>query len=226
MTYKQFWMLLIGVILAALILPFLYRPPGLGQAGPGLPWQVEALADGSTKVFGLTLGKSTLADAAAVFGDRPKIAIVATRGQPANLEAFFDTLNIGPVTAKLVLNASLPAETVQAMQERAAKEVPLATGAHRFDLIQADHQAASKAPIASVLLLPQGRLDEAAIQNRFGHPAERLKDGEGTEHFLYPERGVDVAMSEKGKLVIQYVLPARFAQLREPLLAKKPVPAQ
>jgi hypothetical protein len=52
---------------------------------------------------------------------------------------------------------------------------------------------------------------------RFGAPAERIRQGETLEHFLYPARGLDIVLDSKGKEVLQYVAPADFARLRAPL---------
>ena len=60
-------------------------------------------------------------------------------------------------------------------------------------------------------------MDEAIILQRFGTPAERIRQGETLEHFLYPDKGLDLVLDSKGKEVLQYVAPADFARLRAPL---------
>ena len=40
---------------------------------------------------------------------------------------------------------------------------------------------------------------------------------EALEHFLYPDKGLDLVLDSKGKEVLQYVAPADFARLRAPL---------
>jgi hypothetical protein len=57
----------------------------------------------------------------------------------------------------------------------------------------------------------------AVILQRFGAPAERIRQGETLEHFLYPAQGLDIVLDSKGKEVLQYVAPADFARLRAPL---------
>ncbi len=219
MSSKRFWQLLVGVIVLALVLPFVYRPSGMQKTGPGMPWQVELNSTGQPQVFGLTLGRSTVLDAINTFGEHPKIAVVASPGQDGVVEAYFDMVRIGILTGKLFVNVEASADSVRAMQGRATKEVPLATGAHRFDLVHSDWQAVQQQAIASLTFLPSLKLDEAMVLDRFGRPSERIRTEEPREHFLYPERGIDVSLDEKGKALIQYVLPSRFDALRQPLLA-------
>jgi hypothetical protein len=44
---------------------------------------------------------------------------------------------------------------------------------------------------------------------------------ENTEHFLYPEQGLDLQLNTKGKEVLQYVPPRDFSALRTPLIRDK-----
>jgi hypothetical protein len=61
-------------------------------------------------------------------------------------------------------------------------------------------------------------LDEDLIERRFGSPSERRTEAEtGIVHWLYPQRGIDIARDPKGKVVIQYVDRADFANVLAPL---------
>jgi hypothetical protein len=221
MTTKKLLLIILALTIAALIIPFVYHPSGTVQPGPGMPWDVEALPDGSSRVFGLNLGKSTLADAAARLQGDPEMAIIAGRGEGGTLEAYFDFVNLGFISGKMVITASLPAQTLLDMQKRAVKVVPQASGARSFMLRKEDWQLASAAQINSISLLPSTRLDEAIVLARFGRPSERLRTSETNEHFLYPERGLDVSLDSSEKTLLQYVAPAQFSRLREPLVAMK-----
>ena len=211
---------MVGLLAAPLL--FVPKPePGGGQAiTHGLPWQIEAPAPGASRVFGLTLGgpaPSTLADARRVFPELAKLALLAPTDQPLALEAYFDSVSVGPLAGKLVLNlAATPAE-LEAMRARAPKTDHLETGIRKFVLNDADSIRAESLPLAGIVFIPGASLDEAIILQRFGTPAERVRQGETLEHFLYPAKGLDVVLDAKGKEVLQYVAPAEFARLRGPL---------
>jgi len=87
------------------------------------------------------------------------------------------------------------------------------------DRCEIDIDTMRKSPIIGVSFIPSANLDEDIIQQRFGMPAERIRGSEHTEHFLYPDRGLDLILDRKGKEVLQYVAPKDFASLRDPLIA-------
>ena len=222
-----------AVLLAILAAPLLFVPkpvPGPGPApGPrpspaithGLPWQIEFPAPGASRVFGLTLGgpaPSTLADARRAFPGESTLALLAPTDQPLALEAYFDSVSAGPLLGKLVLNLSVSPGDLDAMRDRAAKTDHLETGIRKFTLSEADQLRADALPLAGIVFVPSARLDDAVILQRFGAPAERIRQGETLEHFLYPAKGLDVVLDAKGKEILQYVAPVDFDRLRAPLV--------
>lgn len=211
-----------ALLFAVLAAPLLF-PSRQGAPAPithGMPWQIELPAAGVSRVFGLTLGgakPSTLIDAQRAFPEVLKLALLAPTDKPLTLEAYFESVSIGPLSGKLVLSIAASQAELEAMRERAAKTDHLETGIRKFNLSDADRQRAETLPLATLVFIPAASLDEAVILQRFGTPAERIPQGETLEHFLYPEKGLDVVLDRKGKEVLQYVAPADFARLRAPL---------
>lgn len=196
--------------------------PGSTQE-TGLPWQVEALPGGASKVMGLTLAPeghgSTLADAQARWGPDMDVAIIAAPGEDGMLEAFVDPASAGFITGKVVLSFQADAATVRAMRERAIKSDFMESTTRKYTLAPADLQAALKAPLTALSFIPQANLDEGMVVARFGEPAERVPSKDKrTTHFLYPAKGLDLALNSEGKELLQYVAPGEFQQrLRTPL---------
>lgn len=210
---------IIAVILAVLAAPLLFKPaavPGKTQQ-EGLPWQIETTPEG-TRVFGLTLGKSTLADARTRFGEELQVAVVAAPGETGTLEAYAANASLGGVTGKLILATDVPAASIQAMRDHAVKSEYMESTTRKFLLRADDLQQALRTPIRAITLIPSANLDEATVRLRFGAPAERIRGGETLEHLLYPAKGLAVALDASGKDVLQYVAPSDFSRLRDPLL--------
>ncbi len=212
----------LALLVALLALPILF--PGKQVAPPpesDMPWQIEQPGPGQTRVFGLTLGGSTgstLADAQQRFPSaQPQLSLLAPKDAPLALEAYFDNISLGALTGKLVLSIQLTPQELDAMRERAPKSDHMATGTRIYRLSESDHARAITLPLAGISFIPAASLDEAIILQRFGTPAERIRQGETLEHFLYPEKGLDVVLDSKGREVLQYVVPSQFARLREPL---------
>lgn len=183
----------------------------------GLPWQIETLPGGESRVFDLTLGKSTLTDARTRFGREMELAIVATPTEAGNVEGYYETLTLGFVGGKMIVTADLPQDIIEGMRERAPKTEYMQSTTRKATLAEADRARALAAPIRAIAFIPSAQLDEAVILERFGQPAERIRVGENLEHFLYPTKGLDVVLDSKGRELFQYVAPARFDSLRAPL---------
>lgn len=205
------------IILVLAIYPFLGRD-GKPVDVVGLPWQIEVLPDGSTEVFGLRPGRTTMGQAAARLGDDMELAIMAAKGETGSLEMYYGHYRAGLLTAKLVLEAEMDAETLKSMRANAADVEILKSGTRKYTVNREDHEKAFDAVIRSIAFIPATKLDHETIIGRFGEPAEVIAAGANeARHYLYPAKGLDVILGEEGKDVLQYVAPAEFERLREPL---------
>jgi len=210
------------LLVAMLLAQMLFAPQR--EAAPatthGMPWQIEHPGPGQSRVFGLTLGgsaASTLADALRLSAASPKLALLTPPDAPPSLEAYFESVSFGALTGKLVLSIAASATELESMRTNAAKTGHLQSGVRQYALDEADWQRAERLPLAAIAFIPSAGLDDAVILQRFGTPAERIRQGETLEHFLYPAQGLDIVLDNKGKEVLQYVAPAEFARLRAPL---------
>lgn len=214
---------LIALIVALLLLPMLAPPVDRGgESVAGLPWQIETMPDGGSRVFGLTLKASSFADARQQFGSDNEIAIVIAPGETGSLESFFQNATLGAITGKLILTADVPAEIIAGMIQRAVKAGYMQSSTKKITLAERDMPAALAARIGAIAFVPSINLDEAMIVQRFGPPAERLRTSDTVEHFLYPGRGLDIVLDTEGKELLQYVAPRDFAMLRAPLKSPEP----
>ncbi|MBV8470903.1 MAG: hypothetical protein JOY60_13715 [Burkholderiaceae bacterium] len=197
------------------------------EAPQTLPWQIDRLDDGATRVLGLTLGRSTLADVQRHWGDELMLAVLARDGEIGALEAFVDSTQLGFVSAKLVFTAQLDAAALKDLQQHAVKSQLQPSGVRRYTLAAVDRTRALQAVVTGLTVLPSVHVDAALLTQRFGAPGEQLQtrvpdpDGgapQAQSNWLYPALGLAVAFDAQGHAVLQYVAPKDFGQLREPLL--------
>lgn len=215
--------LFVGLILIVLVLPFLF--PGSQRSSmpvPGLePWAIQVLPEGFSRVFGITLGQTTLKDSARGLGSEPVVALVLSSENSGAVEAYFESLALGALSGKMILNVDTTIEQREQMLGRSPKAELMAAGTRRVILSDADRAWVDAAPVSGITFIPAAQLDDAIIQQRFGLAAERISAGEHAEHYLYPSLGLDILLDRKGKEVLQYVAPHSFSRLRTPL-AKTP----
>jgi hypothetical protein len=215
-------LLFVAIVVALLAAPLLFISDDdrrVEAPAEGLPWQIEALAGGNSRVFGLSPGISTLDDARARFGPDAQIALIIAKGETGSVEAYYESLKAGFVTGKMILTLETSLAQREEMLQRAVKAEFMESATRRVELSDVDLQTMAKARISAMAFIPSANLSEEIVVQRFGPPAERIRASEQTEHFLYPDKGLDLRIDAKGKELLQYVAPRDFARLREPLLA-------
>ncbi len=207
---------LLAVLLAAY--PFLNESKQ-NEMLTGLPWQIDIQSDGSTQVFGLHIGISRLADAIEKLGSDMDLAIIAAtnKNEVGNLEMYYGHYRAGLLSGKLVLQTDIAEQTIKRWRDNAPKFEYMASGLAKKYILSSDDLAQVLAEvIVGLTFIPTVNLDETVILERFGQPAERV-ELDGVIHFLYPEKGLDIALHEDSKEVLQYVNPVDFQQLVKPL---------
>ena len=207
----------LGITVIALTIALLLpggKPP---ETNPKLPWSIDTDTSGSSTVFDLTLGQSTLADARRVFGADGKTNIFLSPAKDISLEAYFDRLYISGIKADVVLSLFLDSEVLKAILDRGIRISELGDGSKKITLAPDDQATAASAIIERITYLPAAKLDAGLIKNRFGTPDSIIKENSGIEHWLYPKMGLDIALNPEGKEVFQYVRPDAFHEVIKPL---------
>ena len=182
------------------------------------PWQISVTADGKSRVFGITFNQSKLQQAASMLGSDYKIALFGDKDESLSLEAYFSDVHLGGLSGKIFLRLQASEDELRGMRARVLKAKPLGRGVVRYTLAEDDLFQAEKRIVVGMSYVPAVNLDEQTVLARFGEPAERIRLGPSKQHFLYPELGLDLLLDSDGKELLQYVAPAGFARLREPLM--------
>lgn len=198
----------------------LMMPAGNQQHEQIFPWQIEVMQKGTTRVFGLNLGESTLQQAEEVFGSITELSLFEPApgmGQRV-VEAYFDRVNLGGLSAKVVAVMAFTPEQLKTIFERGSRISTLGDGSRKVSLSSQDVVEARSTPIETITYLPGVHLDDALLEKRFGKPEQIITEKESsTRHWLYPTLGLDIAVDENNKAVLQYIAPVKFSELVKPL---------
>lgn len=219
MSRHVFLTVLIGsVVLLALAL--LIPAPEPEVRPDQLPWQVRTLPDGTSRVFGVTLDRTTMGEAEAAFGEEAKVSLFVSSDDEYAVEGYFDALILDGLKARMVLNVALPETDLEAMYDRGLRISTLGSGSRRVTLHPDDLARVRNTPVSAITYMPDLDLEPALVEKRFGAPQRRIEDPDEESaivHWLYPGKGLDIALSEAGQDVLQYVPPRDFQQLVRPL---------
>ncbi len=209
----------IAVSIIAIAAGLLLTPKTAMENRIDLPWQIVANSDGTSEVFGLTLSRSTLADAIHRIKEQPEITMfVSPKGEKV-VEAYFEQVKLGNVRAKMVIAAALGEQQLEQMYERGLRISKSSGGGRKVTLHPDDITLVNQTAIGNITYLPRTNLDAEVITRLFGTPAKRIREqGNNVVHWLYPKKGLDIALSPDKKEVLQYIAPAQFEQLSTPLM--------
>jgi hypothetical protein len=215
--------ILLGLLSAVLVVTAIAvlipggKPP---DSNPKLPWLIETTPSGTTRVFGLTLGESTLQDARAVLEEGGDIQMFVSPQDEYSIEAYFQKLYLSGIRADFIMALEVDQATAKEMLSRGLRIKIQTTGNKKVDLAEEDVALLRDARIKHISYIPAANLDEELIRGRFGEPAYTLPEPEaGAIHWMYPDKGLDIALDPEGKELFQYVSPARFGELEQRLKA-------
>lgn len=184
------------------------------------PWQVSILADGSSQVFGIVLGKTSLKKVDAILKIAPKMALFEVNNK-MTLEAYYKNISLGGLIGSFIFTLDITAEQLREIKNKSAQKKPAENNGFRYELDKPTADKSKTFIVKNLIYIPAVQLDEKMIVKRFGKPAQKIKikAKEVSRHYLYPEKGLDLIYHEEGKEVLQYIEPKNFNLLLAPLLS-------
>lgn len=181
------------------------------------PWDVSLDEAGYPRVFGLDIGRSTLADARELLGEEGKVNLFVNPDASHTVEVYFNNLYLSNLRADWILTLDLDPTRLASLYDRGLRVSTTGSGSRKVELLPKDIEGLADAPIRILTYLPWKRLSARDIAGNFGSPAERRTEDGGIVHWLYPDKGMDIARDADGAVVIQYLSPEDFKRAIAPL---------
>jgi hypothetical protein len=172
-----------------------------------LPWHIQQLENNATRVFNITLGETTFKEAGKTLGTDKELAILIDHENRPRLEMYYSKFKAGPITGKLIVMADVnEGKLIQLVEEIETGEY-LRSGTRKFIPHDTELDSVADAPVKELVFLPTVSLDEGIINKRFGQANEIIQIGDITTYYIYPEKGLAIALYPESKDVLQYVHP-------------------
>ena len=216
MARKIYW----GIALAALlVMGIAFYQGDKPVEKSDLPWHIGHPNADTIEIFGVTLGKTNTDEAEQHFKEEAKPILFKSHSGQLVAEIFFEQVNLAGLKARIVLSIKAPDSELQAMFDRGLRMNVTGSG-KEITLAPEDAAKLFEMPISSLTYMPLVRLEDAVFSKRFGQPQLRIREKKsGVVHWLYPQDGLDIALGGEEKPLLQYVPPADFDKLVDPLLA-------
>ena len=182
MHRKIFYGVIILAVLTFVVSLLIPVPIGDSQneqaAAQYLPWQIEDTTEGSIRVFGLSLGQSTLREAEQLYHGGAEVSLFVSPQGRHRVEAYFDKVVLGGFSAQMVLVMDLAQEQLAAMYQRGARVSHMGGDRKKVTLAPDDLQRVFDSPVGSIAYLTRARLDDELLRKRFGEPAQRIREAD------------------------------------------------
>ena len=173
---------------------------------PKLPWDVQITPQGKVRVFELTLGKSTLTDARSDFKLQGEVNLFIDPSGKLALEAYFERVFLSGLRADFILVLDAGREELERLYTHGNRIRRTSETTRKVTLSGEDLERAGNFPIKLINYFPYANLSDELVAQRFGQPAQKLTERKtGVTHWIYPQRGLSIALSPEGKDLIQYM---------------------
>ncbi|MDO8313507.1 MAG: hypothetical protein Q7T25_16370 [Sideroxyarcus sp.] len=207
----------VGILSVALLIGA-FLIPGDRPANEDLPWHIEHPSSDSVRVFGLTVGTSTPAEAEVRFKEQAEPSLFKSPSGQMGAEMFFEQINLAGLRSRVVLTVAVPETELRDMYERGLRMSATGSG-KKITLTPDDVARLRSLPISSLTYMPGVRVEESLFLKRFGKPEQIIKETKsGAIHWLYLKHGLDITLGGGEKPLLQYVSPKEFDKLVKPLL--------
>jgi len=198
--------LILGLILFAVGIVGIMLIPS-PQETASMPWEITAMPDGNLQVFDIHLGTSTYRQAQQQFKQYGKTAIFTQNDTPSSVEAYFDSLHLNGLSAKLIFNLAVEQEQIDLMLSDALEARLKPSGAHQYKLSNEANAKLVDAVITGITYIPSVKLDHEMIRYRFGEPDQITPlENEQTELWFYNNHLLRIQNNPNEKTIIQYKL--------------------
>lgn len=212
-----FWVLLGSLILVALVVLIPSKPKDIDVSK--LPWNIELDSQNNSTIFGITLGETTLADAQKALQAGGEMSLFVSKDGLYSVEIFIDSIYLSGLKANLFLTLDVSQQQSKDMFERGVNMIRASDKTNKVTLSEDDQKQLALVPVKHIIYIPRANLDAELIEKRFGIPQQKIKESDEVIHWLYPTKGLDIALNEEGREVFQYLLPKNFYQILDPLKA-------
>ena len=172
-----------------------------------MPWEVDRLENGSLRVFGLTLGKTSIQDANQIFASfadtQIQVSTDSNHYQTYELVAIYDELIIGGLIAQIKLNYLIDSSHLQQIYRSLKSTQNDKDGSEQLKEGIELHPVSKEIeiknlnkPVSSITYTPSIDYDLESIRQNFGPASQEKQINDDLQLWIYPEMGLNIYISK------------------------------
>jgi hypothetical protein len=180
------------------------------------PWDVSTTADGSTKVLGVDIGKTTFKELMFKLHLLAEPGLFEAPDGKLTLEAYFGKKKFGILEARLVAEMDADEKTLKKMLDEQTSKDSTPSNHWKYKLTVENTKIANDIRVWRLIYLPISNYEPKQM-NFFGKPEEVIKINDTAEYRLYPSRGMALLYDTDGKEIFYYAAQKDFERLKDSL---------
>ena len=163
------------------------------QSSDAMPWNIQILDNGSSRIMGITLGKTNIQDAHQIFAHFSETRLFTTNDK-TELLAHFDEFSMAGLLAEIDLVYDISESLLDKVRQQATDtrhgEYQLVRESMLMDLLTS--------PVKQLIYKPFIDYDSSIISQRFGQPEDHESINETVEKLSYPTLGLVIYLNSDG----------------------------
>lgn len=211
-------LLFVAMFMGGFYLIFRQGDVGSVRQVENLPWQIKVDDAHETRVFGVSVGESTLSEMGQVFGKIPELAIFQKNTGVRELEAYFSRLRIGMLQANIVAVLDIDGESLSAYADFERVGKPMPSGQRKYVLSLSGLKAAGDLIVWKLAYIPVVDYTDVQLLKFFGQPEQKTTLSANSQYWHYPEKALLIAYNTEGKEIFHYTSKQHYKRLMEQLL--------
>ncbi len=193
-------------------------PAGAGRVITHLPWQVVIAEDGSTGIFGMVLGQSSLNDFIDKYSAHATTGLFYDPDGSIKIETYINKIRLGLFDASIILLPKVSQEQLSIHQEAGFKAKPGPSGAMKMQLPVENVKEILSYPLQGIIYVPTAKYQKDEIRARFGEPDSIEEIDKDMSVWSYSKKNIVLVHDLKEKELIYYLEQDRFEQSRNEII--------
>jgi len=206
------------LVIVVPILMWFFGKPANEKAKDNLPWQIEQVEDGSTRVFGLDVGRLTLQELMMDLHKIAELSVFEDENKHLVLEGYFGKVTLGVFEAKLIAEMDATQEQLRPMIVLNEEREGTPSGRWKYDVLDPEHvRQTNQMRVWKLVYVPVANYEPAVIEKYFGKPASKESVSDEFHYWYYPDKNFVILESAKGKETFYYVAKQDYQRLLKDL---------
>jgi len=158
-------------------------------------------------------GQDVLQQGIKLFKKFPELAIFQDPDKTLVMEAYFSTMYLGVLKAKVFFELDDTQENIATYSNLDLPGKAMPSGKRKYELTESGVARANNLRIWKLAYVSSINYEPEQIERFFGKPEKQVKITQSVEYWFYPKKGVVISLDEEGSEIFYYAILQDYERL-------------